>query len=162
MNRLIWATAVLGTMLVGTAFAADVAKVQVNQDEKFGSYLADANGVPFYLFTADKQGQSGTTATSACEDKCATAWPPAIAGADKPAAGEKVGASLLSSFDRKDGTKQITYNGWPLYFFSKDVPAGAPTAHSTPPTGQGKTAFGGEWYLVTPDGKKDEQGAGNG
>jgi predicted lipoprotein with Yx(FWY)xxD motif len=49
--------------------------------------------------------------------------------------------------ERKDGANQVTYNGWPLYRYVKDV--GPQTA-----TGQDVSEFGGEWYLVTPTGEE--------
>ena len=55
-------------------------------------------------------------------------------------------ASLLGTTTRADGTTQITYAGHPLYYFAKDTSAGM-TA------GQGVTAFGAKWWLVTPAGK---------
>ncbi len=50
---------------------------------------------------------------------------------------------------RKDGRRQVTYNGWPLYTFVKDTAPGN-TA------GQDVEGFGGEWYLVTPEGEHVE------
>ena len=44
---------------------------------------------------------------------------------------------------------QVTYNGWPLYYFVKDKQAGEAT-------GQDVKGFGGEWYLVKPQGTKLE------
>ena len=40
---------------------------------------------------------------------------------------------------------QATYNGWPLYYFAEDFVAGDINGHDF-------EEFGGEWYLVTPDG----------
>lgn len=53
----------------------------------------------------------------------------------------------LSTTKRKDGSTQVTYNGWPLYYFAKDQTPGEIT-------GQDVEGFGAEWYLVSPDGEK--------
>ncbi len=68
-----------------------------------------------------------------------------MAGA--PQAGSGVKQSLLSTIKRADGTKQITYNGHPLYYFAGDTSAGDAN-------GEGSKAFGAEWYVVNASGKK--------
>ena len=90
-----------------------------------------------------KRPRSGV---SNCHDACAQAWPPLITEG-KPQAGTRVQASLLGTMQRQDGTTQVTYNGWPLYYFARDKPQGQPTGHDV----QG---FGGEWYLIQPQGTK--------
>jgi hypothetical protein len=54
-------------------------------------------------------------------------------------------ASDLGTITRSDGTKQVTYNGHPLYFYSGD--SGPGTA-----SGQGSDMFGAKWWLVAPTG----------
>lgn len=51
-------------------------------------------------------------------------------------------ASMLGTTTRKDGTVQVTYNGWPLYYFSKDMAAGDTM-------GEGFKSY---WFVVTPTG----------
>ena len=73
-------------------------------------------------------------------------------------AGGAVSASKLGTTTRSDGTKQITYNGHPLYFFVKDGDAG--DAY-----GEGVKAFGADWYVLAPSGNKidnDEGGSKGG
>ncbi|MBP2707525.1 hypothetical protein JOL79_27450 [Microbispora sp. RL4-1S] len=105
-----------------------------------GSVLTGVDGRTVYLFTADKNGQS------ACNAACAAAWPPVLTmGA--PQAGAGVKGALLGTLKRQDGGTQVTYNRHPLYYFAKDQKAGDVT-------GQGVKDFGGEWFAVTPEGKK--------
>lgn len=125
------------------------AKVEVEQSEEHGSYLTDADGRALYLFTTDQQGGDGTMAQSTCYDACADAWPPMLVDGE-PEAGEQVDASLLGTFERDDGSSQVTYNGWPLYYFIQDQGPGEAT-------GQDKHGFGGEWYLLTPEGQMVEE-----
>ena len=44
-----------------------------------------------------------------------------------------------------NGKEQATYNGWPLYTFAEDFVEGDVNGHDF-------EEFGGEWYLVTPEG----------
>jgi hypothetical protein len=54
-------------------------------------------------------------------------------------------ASDLGTITRSDGTKQVTYDGHPLYYFAGD--SGPGTA-----SGQGNDGFGAKWWLVSPSG----------
>jgi hypothetical protein len=61
------------------------------------------------------------------------------------AAGGSAMASDLGSITRSDGTKQVTYNGHPLYYYSGDSGPGQAN-------GQGNDGFGAKWWLVDPSG----------
>ena len=102
-----------------------------------GKILVNSKGRTLYLFQAD----SGTT--SACNDACAAAWPPLTSATPKIGKGAK--ASLAGTATRSDGTPQVIYNGRPLYTFSGDKKAGNTN-------GQGVSAFGGLWYVLSPTG----------
>jgi predicted lipoprotein with Yx(FWY)xxD motif len=122
------------------AQAADAAKVQVSEKAPLGKFLTDAEGISLYLFEAD------TKTTSTCYDACAQAWPPLLTDG-APVAGDQLDAGMLSTTQRKDGSTQVTYNGWPLYHFAKDQAPGDTR-------GQDVEGFGAEWYLVSPKGEK--------
>jgi hypothetical protein len=81
---------------------------------------------------------------SACSGACAGAWPPVTTTGTATAAGGAK-ASDLGTITRSDGTKQVTYDGHPLYYFAGD--SGPGTA-----TGQGSDSFGAKWWLVAPTG----------
>jgi len=106
---------------------------------KLGKILVNSKGRTLYLFQAD----SGTT--SACTDSCAAAWPPL--SNPTPKAGKGAKASMVGTATRSDGTPQVTYNGHPLYTYSGDKKAGNTN-------GQGLSAFGGLWYVVSPTGNQ--------
>ncbi len=108
----------------------------------FGSALVDSQGRVLYLFTDDTQ--NGTT--SACTGACATTWPPVVSQGS-PQAGDGVDQTKLGTITRDDGTKQVTYNGWPLYYNSADTAPGSAT-------GEG---MNGKWYLVSPTGDAIKQ-----
>jgi predicted lipoprotein with Yx(FWY)xxD motif len=103
-----------------------------------GTYLTGASGRALYLWVADTHGKSS------CSGECAKAWPPLITKGT-PVAGHGVTASNLSTVTRSDGSKQVTYNGHPLYYFVADTSAGMTK-------GQGNDGFGAKWWLVTPSG----------
>jgi predicted lipoprotein with Yx(FWY)xxD motif len=124
----------------GTNAAATTAAGITIAHGKVGSYLADAKGRALYLFEADK-GSSST-----CYSACASLWPP-ITSSTAVTAGSGVQHSLLGSTTRKDGTREITYHGHPLYYYAADTKPGLTT-------GQGLNQFGAKWYLVAPNGNK--------
>ena len=72
-----------------------------------GTFLTDENGRTLYVFLSDHNGPS------VCYGGCATAWPPLLTNG-MAVAGDGVQQGLLGTTTRNDGTKQVTYNGWPL------------------------------------------------
>lgn len=82
-----------------------------------GTILVDAAGSTVYMFSKDQQGAG----TSACEGDCIALWP-AVGAVSSPSGA--LNAGLVGSIERSDGSAQATYNGWPLYGFSKDQAAG--------------------------------------
>jgi predicted lipoprotein with Yx(FWY)xxD motif len=104
------------------------------QDTRVGKILVDGKQMTLYIFEKDKGGKP------TCTGACATAWPPLVT-TDKVEAGSGVNASWLSTADRPDGTKQVTYHGWPLYHYAKDTKPGDMT-------GQALNQFGGAWYVM--------------
>ena len=103
------------------------------------THLVGASGRSIYLWVADKSSKS------TCSGACALNWPPVITkGA--PSAGHGVNAADLGTTTRSDGSKQVTYNGHPLYYY-----VGDPTAGTT--SGQGSDGFGAKWWLVAASGK---------
>ena len=112
-----------------------------------GKIVVDARGRSLYLFEADHKGKS------ACYGACAQAWPPVLVSG-KPKAGPGARAALLGVLHRRDGKSQVTYKGHPLYRFFKDTKRGQVK-------GQGLDFYGGEWYVLTPAGKKLEHEAGS-
>jgi predicted lipoprotein with Yx(FWY)xxD motif len=113
-------------------------------DSELGTIVVDGEGLTLYILTADEQGPS------TCYDDCAGAWPPFTTDGD-PQAQAGVDASLLGTTDRDDGTTQVTYGGWPLYYFIQDAAPGDVT-------GQGIVGFGGTWWVIGPDGMPIEEG----
>jgi predicted lipoprotein with Yx(FWY)xxD motif len=130
-------TAFLVTMATGTIAFADVG-INVSRKSPYGPYLTDLSGRSLYAFKNNQMSNSG------CYGDCAKAWPPFFAQG-KVEAGKGLDAANIGTVDRSDGNRQVTYHGRRLFYFSRDKKAGD-TA------GEGATGFGGEWYLVSPDG----------
>lgn len=139
-----------GIASAGMAQTTGAAQLTAAQSAEYGAYVADAEGRALYMFTADQQGTGDQAATSNCYDACAQAWPPLLTEGD-PVAGPQVDETLLGTLERQDGTTQVTYGGWPLYYYVQDQGPGQTT-------GQDVQGFGGEWYLVSPQGERIEEG----
>lgn len=122
-----------------TAHASAVAKLQVRKG-KLGRYIVDGKGLTLYLFEKDKGGKS------ACYSSCAKVWAPLLTSG-KPTAGSGVTASKIGTTRRKDGRLQATYGGHPLYHYDDDHKPGQIE-------GEGSRAFGAEWYILAPTGRK--------
>jgi predicted lipoprotein with Yx(FWY)xxD motif len=123
---------------VATAAAAKHAVVKT-RSTSLGTILVDAKGRTLYLFRKDK------TRRSRCSGSCAQAWPP-LTTRQKPLARGGAKGSRLSTSRRGNGAKQVVYNGHPLYRYAFDSAAGDTF-------GQGSTAFGARWFVVSPSGK---------
>ena len=136
---LVVAAVVAACVLAATAVGSTKTSTIALRRTAVGNVLVAANGRTLYLFTADK-GK-----TSICYGQCASFWPPLIA--TKPSVGRGLKASLLGTTTRKDGRRQVTYGGHPLYFFAKDRKAGDVK-------GQAFVHFGGAWWVVSAAGRK--------
>jgi predicted lipoprotein with Yx(FWY)xxD motif len=103
-----------------------------------GTVLTTSSGKAVYVWAKDTGDMSN------CNGACAGAWPPVTTTATATATGGAV-ASDIGTITRSDGTKQVTYDGHPLYYFAGD--SGPGTA-----SGQGSDGFGAKWWLVAPTG----------
>ena len=110
---------------------------QIGNSATIGHYLENGTGFTLYMFGADKPGNG----TSTCVGSCAAVWPPFYASSLNLPSG--LNPSNFSTITRPDGTKQSTYNGWPLYYYVSDTRAGSMF-------GEGLNQFGGLWYAIPP------------
>ncbi len=107
-----------------------------------GTVLVTSDGMTLYDFHKDKGGKS------ACYGACAGAWPPLLTdGEPKVEGGAQAG--MLGTTKRKDGTVQVTYNGWPLYTYVGDREPGEANGNDI-------DQFGAEWYALQPNGEEPE------
>jgi predicted lipoprotein with Yx(FWY)xxD motif len=136
------ATAVLAAALValaGTPASAASRSAVAVRDTRYGKILVDGNGLALYLFTADGRG------ASRCYGACAKAWPPLLTK-DRPRALRGAQKGLLGSVRRRDGARQVTYAGKPLYHWFGDRRPGDVGCHDV-------FEFGGTWLVLRASGK---------
>lgn len=108
-------------------------------DSPYGRVLADGGGYALYLFTRDGRGPSR------CYGLCAKAWPPLLTrGAPRALAGAR--SRLLGTVRRRNGRRQVTYRGQPLYYYVGDREPGQILC-------QDVFEFGGTWLVVAPSGR---------
>jgi predicted lipoprotein with Yx(FWY)xxD motif len=117
--------AIVVGIYAGTAFAAppnanvpqSTAMLKATVQSQLGNILTDNKGWALYTFANDTVGRSN------CTGNCAKTWQPFIvADGVKPLADSMV-AGDLGVIKRSDGQFQVTYNGIPLYYYSKDAAA---------------------------------------
>lgn len=101
----------------GASTTPSGATVNVAQDASLGKILTDASGNTLY------QSANDQTNVSNCNAGCSSIWLPLTLSSGTPTAGTGV-TGQLSVITRSDGTKQVTYNGKPLYRYSSDSAPG--------------------------------------
>jgi len=85
-----------------------------------GFYLTNGTGWTLYLFTKD----TPNSGLSTCYGQCETFWSPLQGSISSLFLPPGLNASSFGTITRTDGTKQITYEGWPLYYYLGDKAAG--------------------------------------
>ena len=98
----------------------------------FGDIIT-ADGMTVYIYTKDRPNES------VCYDTCAMDWPPLLVTRTPTVTAALPGR--LKTTVRKDGTKQLTYNGQPLYLYIEDPP------HTDQANGQDVEHV---WFVIKP------------
>jgi len=128
--------------LIVSAFVVKAQNTQVvklKSSPTLGNYLVDKDDKTLYFFSNDADGKNN------CSGGCVSAWP-IFSGAVPTQAqlGKGLSASDFAVITTTDGKNQITYKGWPLYYFSpKNVPE--------PPNTTSGEGAGNVWYVAKPD-----------
>jgi predicted lipoprotein with Yx(FWY)xxD motif len=116
-----------------------------------GTLISGAGNRTLYVLKSDEKSTSAYEKLSTCYGACAAVWPPVISSGS-PSVGGKASASLVGLTTRRDGTKQVTYNGLPLYYYAADTKAGQATGNHL------KDGFG-LWLGVLASGKLAPDGS---
>ena len=127
------ALALLGVAVAGAGSPAPAATGTGLKSATIGgaTVLTNARGFTLYFFAPD------TPATSRCYGSCAVYWPPVTgAAAAGPGLPGRVGA-----ITRTGGSRQLTYNGHPLYTYIGDSAPGQAR-------GNNLNLNGGLWHEV--------------
>ena len=112
--------------------------IKLASSTTLGNYLTDKDGNALYFFSDDANGANN------CTGGCTTAWPIFnVTGLTQD--GLSAGL-LLTDFSTitTPGGSQVTYKGWPLYYYA---PGGVREA-SGKTSGEG---VGGIWFVAKPD-----------
>jgi predicted lipoprotein with Yx(FWY)xxD motif len=143
VRKVLIAVALATVALLAAAPAAmsggDAAPTLTVRSSAYGKILFDGRGYVLYAFTRDPK------ARSACYGECAKAWP-VYFRRGVLSAGAGVKRTLLGTTKRRDGRRQVTYAGRPLYYYVGDRKPGQITC-------QNVAEYGGTWLVVRPSGK---------
>lgn len=121
--------------LASTAVEArDSYSVDTVNSEQLGTYLT--NETFFTLYRCLSDAQSGKIST--CDGDCAKLWPPFYA--EDLTVNPELESRDFDVMTREDGSKQLTYKGWPLYLYKGD----------TKPLETNGQELNGLWFVVTP------------
>jgi len=105
----------------------------------YGKILFDGRGYALYAFTKDKHRRSS------CYGACAKAWP-VYYKRGALVTGNGIRPKLVGTTKRRNGRRQLTYAGRPLYYYLGDRKPGQILC-------QNVVEFGGRWLVVRPNGK---------
>ena len=111
----------------------------VDDRDNLGEIIVDASGRTLYVFSNDSPNNP------TCYDACADTWLPVLAKGD-PTGAIGINVAAADTSVRRDGSEQATYLGQPLYRYAGDK-------INTDAKGQGLDLFGGEWHVLTKDGR---------
>jgi predicted lipoprotein with Yx(FWY)xxD motif len=106
----------------------------------YSEALVAPDGMTLYVFTQDSPGET------TCFEGCEEAWPPLTVEEGQSIEGGEGVDGEFSTVDRGDGTLQVAYEGYPLYFYAADSEPGDAT-------GEG---VGGVWFIAKASGEVPE------
>ena len=120
--------------------------VDVAKTSALGTVLVGSNGHTLYRYTVDGKNINRCSNVPACK----TYWPALLVKAGtRPTVGTGASAKLVGTIDAGHGMRQVTYAGFPLYFFAGDKKAGQTNGQE----------FQEKWYVVDTRGRLVEHAA---
>lgn len=125
------------------------------ETRKPGNFVADGRKMALYTLvaTGEEKLRFGPPPSEGvqrqalpCTNQCLDIWFPLTVEDASVLASERLDRALdpglIGSTRLDDGTLQVTYNGFPLFYFSGDTAPGNKN-------GLGLEGFGGRWYMVS-------------
>jgi predicted lipoprotein with Yx(FWY)xxD motif len=132
------------TAAVASRTTSSGATVAILKTSQFGPLLVASNGHTLYRYTVDGKGVNRCSSDSTCN----AYWPALVVKkGTKPTVGSGVSAKLVGTIAAAHGMVQITYAGYPLYYFSGDKKSGQENGQ----------AFDKQWYVVNAAGAMVKQ-----
>ena len=130
--------AVVGLAILSAPAPAASTKVTL-RDSPFGQMLWGPGRQALYMFENDRRDKSR------CYGFCAREWPPLLAKGTVRA-GSGLDPDLLGTTRRRNGKRQVTYGGRPLYAYAHEGP-GQVFCHDI-------RLNGGYWWALGADGER--------
>jgi predicted lipoprotein with Yx(FWY)xxD motif len=134
----------------GQGAAAPPAKPQVLRTAQIQGFdrvvVVNGKGRTIYRFDNDSNNPPETS----CVDACLRTWEPVLApnGVQVETGIEE---DLVGSITRPDGTEQLTLNGWPMYYFHRDLELGQTAGHG----------MNGAWFAISTRGARAKREGGS-
>ncbi len=130
------ATSLVSPLLASSSASASGPLLQVASVGMFHGVLVDSTHHSLYLLTSEKGSHVR------CSGACLVHWPPVLVKNSVTSVAVSSGVKGMVGFVHRTSTeKQVTFNGFPLYWFAGDSAPGQDH-------GVGIAAFGGTWRLV--------------
>jgi predicted lipoprotein with Yx(FWY)xxD motif len=142
----LWLLIFAGTLLVASCNndvnddpIKDSAKgVKLSNNATYGNIITDNLGHTLYFFANDANGQAN------CTNECIAIWP--IFYVEDLQIEAPLDANNFSEIMNADGKMQITYKGWPLYYYSPNADGGFEE-----PGVVSCDAYDNSWFVAKPD-----------
>lgn len=99
-------------------------------------YIANSAGNALYYVEGDTDGGK-------CTGPCLQAWPPVTIESQQPTGAAGLEGAKIATITRAEGTRQVTFDGHPLYRYAADAGAGSTN-------GDGVKDKYGSWHIATP------------
>jgi predicted lipoprotein with Yx(FWY)xxD motif len=128
------------------AWAGQLTTVRIGKRTVLAARMLTAIGYkdfPVYSYSND------TSATSACYNFCAHAWPPLLTSS-RPAITKGVINGFVSTILRRGGTLQVEYGGHPLYLYDHEAIVHTAKGYFATGSGNGIKHDDGVFELVRP------------
>jgi predicted lipoprotein with Yx(FWY)xxD motif len=151
------AAALVASMASASSFTLSVEKnVHVTNDptkafrvkpvNKHEAVAVGASGFAVYTFQGETTHHLICHKTSSASTNCWAFWPPVSVSSGKALSAQKGIKGHLGTF-KNHGTRQLTLNGQPLYYFTPDLQSG----NKRQATGDELKTFGSIWHIVAVD-----------
>lgn len=108
------------------------------RDSPYGRMVWGPDRQAIYAFERDRRNESR------CYGACAKAWPP-VYTSGRPLAGKGIREDLLGTTRRRNGRRQVTYRGRPLYYYAHEG-SGQVLCHEV-------DLNGGLWWAIGRNGR---------